>query len=339
MSFKINNLDEFEEMYNREFSNNDRQIRRKRKVKAKHVPKKSQNEIVSELAETNATEGTGFKTTYQASRYEEGWLMSSLHVFYQQEFITDVLGVVKGGKEASVYRCAARPGMDAELLAAKVYRPRQFRQLRNDKMYREGRSILSPDGKIVKQNNQRAMRALDQKSAFGAELEHTSWLMYEFTTLQRLYKLGAAVPKPYSASENAILMGYVGGETIAAPPLSEVRLNRDEAVPLYKETMRNLELMLANGMIHGDLSGYNILYWEGKITLIDFPQVTDAHSNSQAYFILQRDIERVCEYFSRQGVKTNAKGTMHYLWKQYVEQDADQRAADLSRLAPEPDDE
>src|SRR5262249_3718360 len=152
------------------------QERRKRKPKVKHVAKKSQHDIVAELADTNATEGVGFSTTYQASRYESGWLMDSLRAFYQQEYITDVLAVVKGGKEGSVYRCAAPPGMDASLLAAKVYRPRQFRQLRNDKMYREGRVVLSPDGKIVKQNNQRTMRALDKKTAFGAEVEHSSWL-------------------------------------------------------------------------------------------------------------------------------------------------------------------
>ena len=68
--------------------------------------------------------------------------------------------------------------------------------------------------------------------------------------------------------------------------------------------MRNIEIMLVNGMIHGDLSAYNILYWEGEITLIDFPQVTDSRVNRQAYLILERDIKRVCEYFAAQGVRT-----------------------------------
>jgi RIO kinase 1 len=147
-----------------------------------------------------------------------------------------------------------------------------------------------------------------------------------------LYSAGAAVPKPYAASENAILMEYIGGTEIAAPPLNVVELELDEAIPLYREVVQNIELMLRHGMIHGDLSAYNILYWEGKITLIDFPQVTNSHTNSEAYFILQRDIERVCDYFAEQGVRTNPKGLMHRLWKRHVEQDADQRAADLSRL-------
>jgi RIO kinase 1 len=312
--------------------NTDRKERRKRKPKVTHVPKKSVTQVVAELADANATEGAGFKTTYQASHYEEGWLMQSLYDFYRQEYITDVLAVVKGGKEASVYRCAARARMEVPLLAVKVYRPQKFRQLRNDKMYREGRAILTAEGRAVKETDHRTMRAIGKKSAYGEQVSHTSWLMFEFTTLQKLYNAGAAVPKPYAASENAILMEYIGDADMAAPALSSVELEPDEAEALFQETLRNIELMLMNGMIHGDLSAYNILYWQGKITLIDFPQVTDSHGNSEAYFILQRDIERVCQYFIGQGVQTNAKAIMRRFWKQYVEKDAEERAADLSRL-------
>ncbi len=313
----------------------DRQERRVRKQKGKHTPKKSQTEIVQSLAAPDALEGEGsYRTTYQPSRYEATWLLQSLTDFYRQEYITDVLAMVRGGKEASVYRCAARPGHGVDLLAAKVYRPRQFRQLRNDKMYREGRAILREDGKAAKETDHRLMRAIGKKSDFGVQVEHTSWLMYEFNTLRTLYAAGAAVPKPYAVAENAILMGYVGNDEMAAPTLNTVELERNEARELFTETMRNVELMLANGMIHGDLSAYNLLYWEGKITLIDFPQVSDSHGNSQSHFILKRDIERVCAYFAAQGVKAaqNPDDIMRRLWKRYVEQDAESRAADLSRL-------
>ncbi len=313
----------------------DRQERRVRKQKGKHSPKKSQTEIVQSLAAPDALEGEGkYKTTYQPSKYEATWLLQSLTDFYRQEFITDVQTMVRGGKEASVYRCAARPGMDVELLAAKVYRPRQFRQLRNDKMYREGRAILTADGKEAKETDHRLMRAIGKKSDFGVQVEHTSWLMYEFNTLKTLHDAGAAVPKPYAVAENAILMGYVGDTEMAGPTLSTVRLQQDEARLLFAETMRNVELMLTLGMIHGDLSSYNILYWEGKITLIDFPQVSSSHGNSQSHFILKRDIERVCAYFAAQGVKAaqNPDEIMRRLWKRHVEQDAESRAADLSRL-------
>ena len=313
----------------------DRQERRVRKQKGKHTPKKSQAEIVKSLAAPDALEGEGqYKTTYQPSRYEATWLLQSLTDFYRQEFITDVLAMVRGGKEASVYRCAARPGYEVDLLEAKVYRPRQFRQLRNDKMYREGRAILTSDGKEAKETDHRLMRAIGKKSDFGVQVEHTSWLMYEFNTLKALYNAGAAVPKPYAVAENAILMGYVGDDEMAGPTLSTVELDRNEAKDLFAETMRNVELMLVHGMIHGDLSAYNILYWEGKITLIDFPQVTNSHGNSQSHFILKRDVERVCSYFASQGVRAaeHPDDIMRQLWKRHVEQDAESRAADLSRL-------
>jgi RIO kinase 1 len=320
---------DYEERFNP--LNSDRQARRARKPKVSHQPKKSQDNIRAELAEDSVLE-SGAATTYQPSRYESGWLMTSLSDFIRQDYITDVLGMVKGGKEASVYRCEAHPTTGYDLLAAKVYRPREFRQLRNDKMYREGRAILDEGGHLVKENNQRTMRALEKKSAFGQHVDHQSWLMYEYTTLQRLYSVGAAVPEPIGISDNAILMTYVGGDEMAAPLLNDVRLEIEDARRLFNEVMRNIELMLQNGMIHGDLSAYNILYWEGQITLIDFPQVTDSRGNSNAYFILQRDIQRVCEYFNRQGMKIDSRGIVRDMWRRYVERDPNERAADLSRM-------
>ncbi len=132
-------------------------------------------------------------------------------------------------------------------------------------------------------------------------------------------------------------MGYCGDAKMGAPALNEVALESDEARPLLLEVLRNIEIMLQNGMIHGDLSAYNILYWDGEITLIDFPQVTDARVNSQAYKILQRDITRVCEYFEAQGVRSDANAIMYHMWKHYVELDAHLRAADLSVLIGEDD--
>src|SRR5205085_12669452 len=140
---------------------------------------------------------------------------------------------VKGGKEASVYCCRPAADIGLPLLAAKVYRPRQFRALRNDKMYREGRPILREDGRPVKKTDHRLLRAVGKKTAFGVQVEHTSWLMYEYTTLQRLHKAGGAVPRPFAASENAILMAFCGDLSAAAPPLSHVHLDRDEAEPLF----------------------------------------------------------------------------------------------------------
>lgn len=311
---------------------NDRQTRRARKQQGNHTAKKSQADILREVAEPTALESDTFETSYKPSRYESTWLLQSLKAFLQQEYISDVVAQVRGGKEASVYRCAARQGLGVDWLAAKVYRPRMFRQLRNDKLYREGRGYLTADGHAQRENENRVIRAIGKKTEFGRQVEHTSWLMHEFTTLQQLYAAGAAVPRPVAAAENALLMGYIGDDDAAAPALSDVILKAAEAKRLLHETLRNVELMLSLGVIHGDLSAYNILYHEGEITLIDFPQVTDARNNSQARFILERDIERVCTYFAKQGAPSNPRAIAHRLWKRYVEPDPEMLAADLSRM-------
>jgi RIO kinase 1 len=314
----------------------DRAARRKRKPKAKHTPKKAVTAIIEEIAEAGSTalEGVGFKTTYVPARYEEGWLLESLSTFYEGEYITDVLARVKGGKEANVYCCRAHPSTKFDLLAAKVYRPRMFRQLRNDAMYREGRGFIAAEDADVSNlgKDSRTQRAVASKSSYGAEVLHTSWLMHEYTTLQTLFAAGAAVPEPVAVSSNSVLMGYCGDLGVPARHLVDVRLERDEAHALFGEVLRNVEIMLRLRMIHGDLSAYNILYHDGEITLIDFPQVTDSVYNPNAQVIFQRDIERICEYFTRQGVQTGSPlGIARRLWKTYLEMDADV-VADRSRF-------
>ncbi|MEM7535384.1 MAG: RIO1 family regulatory kinase/ATPase [Chloroflexota bacterium] len=307
---------------------------RHRKKKANHRPKKTQAQILQEIAETTGLE-RGFETTYSQTRYEETFLLNSVRLFYEEELISDILAQVKGGKEASVYRCEATPATGVKLLAAKVYRPRQFRNLRNDKMYREGRKLMSPTGGPVEKVDSRTRRALKNKSSYGAQVSHTSWLMHEFATLEKLYNAGAAVPKPYTASENAILMGYVGDAGVAAPTLQEVSMDRDEAHELFQEVIRNIELMLAFDLIHGDLSAFNILYWEGQITLIDFPQVVSTAGNPNARQILQRDVQRVCEYFENQGVLCDARALSNRLWYQHAKVGDRDRLADFSRATLE----
>ncbi len=99
--------------------------------------------------------------------------------------------------------------------------------------------------------------------------------------------------------------------------------------------MRNIELMLRYGLIHGDLSAYNILYWDGKVTLIDFPQVVDVANNPHAREVLFRDVQRVCDYFSRQGVECNAASLADNFWWRYNGRRPEDEAADLSRFEEE----
>lgn len=314
----------------------DRQARRKRKPKVVHTPKKSKWEVIAEIADTAGLEA-GFQTTYQPGLFEEGWLLESLRVFYEMDYVTDVLARIRGGKEASVYRCQTTAKTGMTLAAAKVYRPRRFRNLRNDALYREGRAYLKEDGKAIKNNEHRLMRAIGKKTQLGEQLEHTSWLMYEYSTLQRLYAAGANVPQALAVGENAILMGYCGDEQMAAPTLNTVSLESAEARRLFDTTLYNVELMLQHGLIHGDLSAYNILYWHGDITLIDFPQVIDSRTNPSAFAVLQRDITRVCEYFASQGVDADADVIADRLWKHFMTGSTLNQMADASLF--ETDDE
>ena len=89
--------------------------------------------------------------------------------------------------------------------------------------------------------------------------------------------------------------------------------------------MRNIDLMLSKGMIHGDLSAFNILYWKGKVTLIDFPQVTLAMKNRNGNRIFQRDVQRVCEYFATQGLDRNPRQIADRLWQKHINIPADHR--------------
>lgn len=256
-----------------------------------------------------------FKFTYKAARFEEGWLLNSLGGLYEHQWISDVLRRVKGGKEASVYLCRAGTPIPADFVAAKVYRPRSMRNLKNDHVYREGRDNLDEEGHIVLDDGMQ--HAMKKRTEYGKKLLHQSWIAYEFTSMQVLHAAGADVPEPYAMADNAILMGYIGDMDGCAPALSEVTLERAEARRLFERVLENINLLLAHERIHGDLSAYNILYWEGQITLIDFPQVVSPKVNRNAFSIFERDVTRVCEYFSKQGVSVNPRKMAAELWAKH----------------------
>ncbi len=224
-----------------------------------------------------------FKFTYKAARFEEAWLLDSLVEIADHKWISDVLRKVKGGKEASVYLCRSGDAVDAPLVAAKIYRPRMLRNLKNDQQYRTGRADLDASGNVIVDDG--TLHAMQKRTAYGEEVRHQSWIAYEFKTLEILHEAGADVPKPYAMEKNAILMGFVGDLSNAAPALNSVALELDEAKSLYERVVRNIDLMLTHDRIHGDLSAYNILYWNGDITLIDFPQVVLPDSNPTSWNI------------------------------------------------------
>jgi RIO kinase 1 len=240
---------------------------------------------------------------------EQDTLLSSLDSFLDQNVICQVLECVRGGKEATVFRCRSGMRNGPPFFAAKVYRPSARRSFRNDGAYRNGRVILNP----------RVRRAVEAKSDFGREVQQHLWVAAEFETQRRLYDAGVSVPRPIRCGDSAILMEWIGDESAAAPQLRHAGLSTDEAPRAFGALMRDVETMLDRHRIHGDLSPFNVLYWHGRPRVIDFPQSVDARVNANAYGLLCRDIENVCRFFAKLGVDTGdpwKRATR--LWDRYI---------------------
>ena len=113
-------------------------------------------------------------------------------------------------------------------------------------------------------------------------------------------------------------MEYIGDESVSAPLLIDVDLDRAEARTLFDRMIWNIEVMLKGNCVHGDLSAYNVLYWDGNLKIIDFPQVVDPQANPDARFIFRRDVERICQYFARYGIQVDGRRLAQDLWRKWV---------------------
>jgi RIO kinase 1 len=190
-----------------------------------------------------------------------------------------------------------------------------LRNLKNDAIYKEGRAVLNDDGQEMRDH--RSRRAIQKKTRVGSEMAITSWIEYEFQTLRRLYRVGVDVPKPVAQSGNAILMEYIGEAGNPAPTLSKVALLPEEVQPLFERLVDNVRRMLANNLVHADLSAYNVLYWEGEVKIIDFPQVIDPLNNRRGFDLLFRDVARLCQYFSKYGLVANPRVLAGEMWTRF----------------------
>ena len=116
-------------------------------------------------------------------------------------------------------------------------------------------------------------------------------------------------------------MEYIGDGDMAAPPLRSVRLERDEAWDIFDALMSNIELWLSNNCVHGDLSAFNVLYWQGAVKVIDFPQAIDPRMNRNAFDLLLRDIGNVCGYFEQYGLVEDSVRLARRLWSRFVREE------------------
>jgi RIO kinase 1 len=235
-------------------------------------------------------------------------IIESLDSFFADGLITELESVVKSGKEATVVCCRAGRPLGGGRVAAKVYRPLGNRNFRNDAMYLGGRTrVMTRQDRL----------AFNKRTRHGMEVRFRSWIDAEYQTLGLLHEAGSEVPRPFARSASALLMEFVGDGGGAAPMLSTIHLDRTEAERILRALLRNVALWLRHHVVHGDLSPYNILLRGERPTIIDFPQAVDARMNPNARALLDRDLENLCTYFARQGVRTDPRRLARELWGMY----------------------
>jgi len=234
--------------------------------------------------------------------------LESLQPFFDAGWITDVLRPVRGGKEADVFLCRGSSLAGGALLAAKVYRPRQNRGFSDDSVYWEGG---------MRQMSRRVRVAVDKRSAFGREVRFGAWMGREHEVLTRLHAAGAAVPRPFARSETGLLLEWLGDGQEEAPQLRRFRLGADAAEFAFEDLLGEVELFLANDLVHADLSEYNVL-WAGRPVVIDFPQAVDPRFNRSARELLRRDLGNLVRHFARYGLYRDPDRLAGELWDRWL---------------------
>jgi RIO kinase 1 len=200
--------------------------------------------------------------------------------------VDEVLRQLMSGKEATVYvvRCGK------EIRCAKVYKEADQRSFKQAVQYREGRKV----------RNTRRARAMEKGSNFGRNEQEKVWQSAEVDALYLLANAGVRVPEPYGCFDGVLLMELVTDvDGFAAPRLGDVALSIEQALIDHKVVIHYVKLMLCAGLIHGDLSEFNVLVDETGPVIIDLPQAVDASANNNAKWMLERDVENMTLYYGQ----------------------------------------
>ncbi|MDQ7075006.1 MAG: PA4780 family RIO1-like protein kinase [Gammaproteobacteria bacterium] len=198
--------------------------------------------------------------------------------------VDEVLSQLMSGKEATVYvvRCGH------QIRCAKVYKEAMKRSFKQAVTYQEGRKV----------RNSRRARAMEKGSKFGRKQQEDTWQNAEIDALYRLANAGVRVPTPYGCFDGVLLMELVAdGEGQVAPRLKDVTMSAEQAREDHAEIMNYVKLMLCAGLVHGDLSEFNVLVDDNGPVIIDLPQAVDAAANNAAEAMLTRDVENMRHYY------------------------------------------
>jgi RIO kinase 1 len=219
--------------------------------------------------------------------------------------ISEVLRPLKSGKEASVY--VVRAG--EEVLCAKVYKDMAQRSFQARVQYQEGRRI----------RGSRQTRAIVKASKFGRREQETAWKNTEVDVLYRLAAAGVSVPRPHGYFHGVLLMDLVtDAEGFSAARLGEVEFSAEQAREFHTRLIRDVVRMLCLGLIHGDLSEYNVLVGEQFPVIIDFPQVVSAEGNNAARAMLLRDVHNLRDCLGRAASDLNDTHYGEEMWALYA---------------------
>ncbi len=208
-----------------------------------------------------------------------------LAAMVEEGLVDEVIGQLMSGKEATVYvvRCGEH------VRCAKVYKEANQRSFRNNASYQEGRKV----------KNSRQARAMEKGSRYGRKMQEEVWQSAEVDALYRLSAAGVRVPQPHICFEGVLLMDLVlDADGRPAPRLNDVEMSEELALEYHALLLNQVVRMLCAGLIHGDLSEYNILVAESGPVIIDLPQAVDAAGNSNAAEMLKRDVANLRSYFS-----------------------------------------
>lgn len=221
----------------------------------------------------------------------------------QAHLIEDVIGRLQSGKEADVYLVRA----EGVVRCAKVYKDANNRTFKQKTQYIEGR----------KSRNSRDARAMNRKSKYGRQEQESEWQSTEVETLYLLAAAGVRVPKPLMFYEGVLLLEMVEDrDGNPAPRLNDVELTADEARKYYSVMIDQIVRMLCAGVVHGDLSEFNILVGRDGLVIIDLPQAVQATSNT-AFTIFERDMKTLATFFGRKVPEIAKANFAREIWKLY----------------------
>lgn len=209
-----------------------------------------------------------------------------LQPLIDEGLVDEVLRPLMSGKEAAVYvvRCG-----DA-IRCAKVYKEASQRSFKKAVQYQEGRKVRSS----------RRARAMEKGSSFGREQAEESWQNAEVDALYKLSDAGVRVPTPYGCYDGVLLMELIVDEDgDVAPRLNDIQLTAEQARRDHKTMMQDVLRMLAVGLVHGDLSEFNVLQDQQGPVIIDLPQAVDAAANNNAQWMLTRDVDNITQYYAQ----------------------------------------